>query len=109
MNKKMSYGSKPAKYNKNINRELLKGYYKTQRYEDRKVGKQISALFQRFFEEFKKSKEKRDAESMKLLAEEITKLRKEKLFRHDFPTFASFKKYLKKEKITLKELLENNP
>jgi hypothetical protein len=105
MKQKISYGYKPAKFSRDLDRELLKGYYKSQRYGDRAVGKKIDSLFKRFHEEFKKKKEERSVEMLKVLAEEITSLRKQKLFRHDFPTVASFKAFMKKEKITLKDLV----
>ena len=92
---------------KNLEREKLKGYYKTQRYQDRFVGKKIDGLFQQFHTEIKKPKETRDVATLGLVAQQITELKHEKTFRQEFPTFSSFMKYLKKEKITLTDLLTN--
>lgn len=103
----MNYGPKPAKFHKRLERELLKGFYKQQRYTDRVTGKKIDVLFQEFHVELKKEVKDRDTDKLKLIVKDISQLRSQKLFRQDFPTFAKFKKYLKKENLKLQDLLLN--
>jgi len=105
---KMSWPAKPIKFTRRLAREQLKGFYKQQRYEDRHVGKKIDSLFTRFHAEFCKPPAERSGDALKLIVTELAELRSQKTFRKEFPTFASFKKYVKEENLTIKDLLANS-
>jgi hypothetical protein len=107
MIERMSYPAKPAKFYRKNEREFLKTVYKTQRYEDRKIGKQIDALFTQFHAEMKRELKDRNVDVLKSIVSQLSELKHQKTFRQEFPTFASFKKFVKKEKITVEDLMVN--
>jgi hypothetical protein len=104
----MIWPAKPAKFYKKNEREFLKTFYHQQRYEDRKIGKQIDSLFTQFHSEMKKEIKDRDVEVLKSIVAQLSELRHQKTFRKEFPTFASFNRYLKKEKISVQDLVTNS-
>jgi hypothetical protein len=85
-------------------RQFLKDFYKTQRHLDGKVGLKINTSFQNLHCEIKKKPEDRNVEYMKCIVEDIKNIKFNKRFREDFPSFAVFKKFFKKEKLTLQDL-----
>ena len=84
----------------------MKQFYKSKKKEDGLIGRRVNELFQQFHFELKQ--EKKNPERMKEIVEQIAALKKERLFKEDFPSFAAFTRYLKKEKVTLKDLLAND-
>lgn len=98
--------NKSAKYNTKLVREELKKFYKKQKGEDRKVGLAKNALFQQFHDQMRLPIDKRDIELLKSIVEQLKEIKQMKLFTADFPSFALFKKYCKREDITLKDLKE---
>ena len=93
-------------------REAFKKFYKEQKSKDREIGLEINRLFAEFFYETKyiqKSGKPADEETIKFLgslAKQIKDLKETGRFKHDFPSFASFRRYIKKEGVTLKEITE---
>jgi hypothetical protein len=61
---------------------------------------------QNLHNQYQLKKENRDAEVIQTCMNEISEIRQVPRFREDFPSFAKFKKYIKKEKLTLKDLNE---
>lgn len=86
-------------------RNQFKKFYKTKKKEDAKVGLKINGLFKEFFAEINKKPEERNIEKLKQTVEQISHFKKVRLFKQDFPTFASFKKYCKEEGITTKDFV----
>jgi hypothetical protein len=107
MKNDMSWPAKPAKFYKKQEREFLKTVYHQQRYEDRAIGKKIDVLFSQFHKEMKKEIKDRNVDVLKSIVSQLSELRQQKTFRKEFPTFSSFKKFVKKEKITVEDLLVN--
>ena len=108
---KQNYESKPASGGSSkLIREHFKKFYKKQKNKDREVGLQITRLFAEFFYErncIRKSGQPADQETIKYLgklAANIKELRETTRFKDDFPSFAMFYRYVRKEKVTLKEL-----
>ena len=96
--------NKFAKFDKKIIRESYKKAYKKYKIEDRKIGLKINELFKQFHKEMRLESKYRDIEKLKSIVENLRSLREIKLFRQDFPSFSIFKKYCKKEKVSLQDL-----
>jgi hypothetical protein len=104
----MRYEPKPSNtLSRELTRNLLKRLYKKMKYEDRQGGLTINALFQEFHAQLKLETDKRDVEKMKFIVEQLAENRKNKRFRDEFPSFAAFARYLKKENVSLEDLLIN--
>jgi hypothetical protein len=98
--------------NRVLRRKAFQKFYKEQRWREREVGLQLNKLWQEFHSErayLEKNREKPDPETIKYLgqlAKQIRELKEQPLFRRDFPSFSSFYKYAKKEKVKLSELTQ---
>lgn len=94
-------------------RQELKKFYKEKRQEDgRTVGRRIHELAQVLIkspiENVRKDKDGKlrfdTTPEGRLAFEEMQEIRNLPRFRDDFPDFATFKKFIKKNKLTLKDL-----
>jgi hypothetical protein len=111
---KQSFDPKPCSQgSRDLKRNFFKEFYKRQKSKDKEVGLKIDSLFAEFFEEREYIEEKRkegkeiDEETIKFLAKlatDIKTLQEKRRFRDDFPSFAAFYRYIRKESITLKDL-----
>lgn len=102
----MSWVGKPPTWNRALVRKDLQKFYKSKKKEDSQVGLKINSLFQEFHSEMKLEQKDRNLNRLKEIVEQLRELRKTRLFKHEFPSFAMFNKYCKKEDLTLKDLLE---
>lgn len=101
---KKKWVGKPVK-NKLLFRKRLKKVYKDQKAEDsRAIGKDINEQIQALHQQYKLPKEKRDADLIKGTLGLLKELRATVRFKHDFPTFAHFYRYVKAENIPLSDL-----
>jgi len=87
-----------------ILRNELKKFYKEKRLEDGKVGRFIDECIQAIHQEYKLAVQDRNAIVIENNLAELKTVREESRFRQDFPDFASFKKFVKKNKLTLQDL-----
>lgn len=86
-----------------ILREKMKQTYQRMRKRDGvDVGRKVNALVQQIHNENRK--QPRDGEKLQSLVQQIEELTFEKRFREEFPDFPSFKAYVKKEKLSIKDL-----
>ena len=89
-------------------RQHLKKYYQQKRQEDGiHVGRRLDAISQGLHYQFKAAPQDRDIELIKKSVEELEATKKEPRFRDDFPTFSSFVKFYKKEKLNLSDLVDD--
>jgi hypothetical protein len=98
--------SKTEVGNRKLYRNKLKAFYKKKRSEDAIVGRQVNRLMQILHQQDKLPEEKQNEGLIKSTVEQINTLRQEDRFRLEFPTFASFKNFVKTYGITLEELRE---
>ena len=99
-------------------RTYLKRFYAVQKKKERTTGFKINNLVQAFHHEIcKKQKLNHNDEknkdviqfienNLKLILKDIKELREQPSFKRDFPTFRSFCKYVRKEKLTKRDLEE---
>jgi DNA-binding transcriptional regulator YhcF (GntR family) len=90
-----------------ILREKLKEVYQKMRKQDAvEVGRKVNALVQQIHTEKRVQREtqSRNPEKLASLVEQIKELTFEKRFRDEFPDLPSFKAYVKKEKLSIKDL-----
>jgi len=113
--RRRAYCKKPLKFcSKAMYRNFVKKFYSTKKSEERTIGLRIDQLVNAFHYEmalFKKSPDKEIGEEKKkyidaLLAEAV-QLRGAPRITKEFPSFNSFWKYVKEEKITREELQES--
>lgn len=82
---------------KKLKRKRMKKIYKQLKAQDAEVGRELSRLTSQYYN----SKDELEKTSTK---QEIAELKKERRFRDDCPSFASFKKVVSDGELSLKEL-----
>lgn len=89
------------------NRRAMK-YYKTKRAEDSLIGREINRLVQQFhaWRKLALAGIEFDKDALKSLVKELSDLRQENRFRHEFPNFKTFKRFIKDNDVSLMELEE---
>lgn len=91
-------------------RNHLKEIYKNKRREDALVGRRINELTKVWLAADREYSVEGDKVSVKTTPEaedalaELQEIKQERRFREDFPTFSTFKTFVKKNKILIKEL-----
>jgi len=86
--------------------EIKKIYKQKCRQDGREVGRRINVLNQEILYWRSKPQSEVNIDAVTLCLRELSALHDESRFRDDFPTFASFKSFIKKENISVKELEE---
>ena len=90
-----------------LTRNAYKLFYKKLRKSDGKIiGRRLDFLTNQLLKQYKKLPEERDKTIIEQYLAEAIELKKEKRFRQDFPSFAVFYKYCKKNEVFLKDLQE---
>ena len=91
-------------------RNALKKVYRQKKREDREIGIRLSLYLKEFYSETSllcKNESVPEDKKIRIenLAKEISNIRKVKRFREEFPSFAAFKKNLKKEELGVEDLI----
>lgn len=88
-------------------RNYAKGFYKRSKTKERKIGRKINELMQELHHESKfRDKGDEDKEYLKRLMKELIELRQTPRFIKEFPSFAVFFNYIRKEGMSYNDLKE---
>jgi hypothetical protein len=110
---KDSYDPKPCSHGRrDARRNEFKKFYKQQKSKDREIGFEINRLWREFLDEreyIRRSGTTPDEETVKYvgqLAKQIKDLTEQPRFRKEFPSFAAFYRFVRKEGVTLQDIRE---
>lgn len=101
----------PYKTKREIVRDELKRFYKEKRKEDALVGRRVHELVQVWIHAKKTYENKGDKVILKTTPEaedalaELQEIKEEPRFRDEFPSFAKFRKFVRKNKLTFEDLM----